>query len=82
MDLLYIYISLHIHRFITQVTFFCYSATVQHLGSERLRALKMDFGTVNTQLKFHTSWFKPNSGGTSANNKSVPMRSVQDTTED
>lgn len=51
----YIDLSLHLHRFITQVTFHCYSATVQHLGSERLRALKMDFGTVNTQLKFHTS---------------------------
>lgn len=48
-------LSLCLHRFITQATFCCSGATVQHLGGERLRALKMDFGTVNTQLKFHTS---------------------------
>ena len=51
----YIDISLRLHRFITQATFCCSGATVQHLGGERLRALKMDFGTVNPQLKFHTS---------------------------
>lgn len=39
----------------------------------------MDFGTICCQLKFHTRWVQPHSGGTSANSKRVPRRSMQDT---